>query len=164
MSKFGVKPSSLPDLFGLVGDVADNIPGKTFFFFLPSSHDCLFCCFSCARALCYLELLPGVDVPVVALVVFALFSFSVGIDFFLFVSTFCFLKDLSRAYNRSTASLSPFPRIHLSLRVRRSNACQSVLRCDLLPGTLIPSSAYVPACHPSDSPRLPFDVCIVDVR
>ena len=76
MSKFGVKPSSLPDLFGLVGDVADNIPGKTFFFFLPSSHDfCLFWCFSCARALCYLELLPGVDVPVVTLVVFALFSF-----------------------------------------------------------------------------------------
>eukprot|EP00903_Cladosiphon_okamuranus_P014557 g13503.t1 len=27
MSKFGVKPSALPDLFGLVGDVADNIPG-----------------------------------------------------------------------------------------------------------------------------------------
>eukprot|EP00752_Nemacystus_decipiens_P009700 g8663.t1 len=27
ISKFGVKPSSLPDLFGLVGDVADNIPG-----------------------------------------------------------------------------------------------------------------------------------------
>ena len=28
MSKFGVKPSSLPDLFSLVGDVADNIPGE----------------------------------------------------------------------------------------------------------------------------------------
>lgn len=26
-AKFGVRPSSLPDLFGLVGDVADNIPG-----------------------------------------------------------------------------------------------------------------------------------------
>lgn len=29
MAKFGVKPSALPDLFGLVGDVADNIPGAT---------------------------------------------------------------------------------------------------------------------------------------
>ncbi|CAN0210062.1 unnamed protein product [Ectocarpus sp. 4 AP-2014] len=27
LAKFGVKPSALPDLFGLVGDVADNIPG-----------------------------------------------------------------------------------------------------------------------------------------
>lgn len=26
--KFGVKPRALPDLFGLVGDVADNIPGE----------------------------------------------------------------------------------------------------------------------------------------
>ncbi|CAN0564334.1 unnamed protein product, partial [Ectocarpus sp. 12 AP-2014] len=26
-AKFGVKPSALPDLFGLIGDVADNIPG-----------------------------------------------------------------------------------------------------------------------------------------
>lgn len=30
VSKFGVMPSSLPDLFGLVGDVADNIPGEIF--------------------------------------------------------------------------------------------------------------------------------------
>lgn len=28
LAKFGVKPASLPDLFGLVGDVADNIPGE----------------------------------------------------------------------------------------------------------------------------------------
>lgn len=28
MAKFGVKPAALPDLFGLVGDVADNIPGE----------------------------------------------------------------------------------------------------------------------------------------
>lgn len=27
--KFGVKPRALPDLFGLVGDVADNIPGES---------------------------------------------------------------------------------------------------------------------------------------
>ncbi|CAM9949243.1 unnamed protein product, partial [Hapterophycus canaliculatus] len=27
VAKFGVKPAALPDLFGLVGDVADNIPG-----------------------------------------------------------------------------------------------------------------------------------------
>lgn len=26
--KFGVKPKSLPDYFGLVGDRADNIPGE----------------------------------------------------------------------------------------------------------------------------------------
>lgn len=31
VSKFGVKPSALPDLFGLVGDVADNIPGEMLF-------------------------------------------------------------------------------------------------------------------------------------
>lgn len=28
VSKFGVKPALLPDLFGLVGDAADNIPGE----------------------------------------------------------------------------------------------------------------------------------------
>lgn len=27
-AKFGVKPEVLPDLFGLVGDAADNIPGE----------------------------------------------------------------------------------------------------------------------------------------
>ena len=27
-AKFGVKPASLPDLFGLAGDASDNIPGE----------------------------------------------------------------------------------------------------------------------------------------
>lgn len=42
VTKFGVKPSSLPDLFGLVGDVADNIPGETLFLSPCSSllHSC----------------------------------------------------------------------------------------------------------------------------
>lgn len=38
VAKFGVKPAALPDLFGLVGDVADNIPGEEPLALLSCEH------------------------------------------------------------------------------------------------------------------------------